>query len=102
VAALTHGLTVAEGKGGWIANTHEFLSPLAQNYWIAIFSWTSCLLMTIAVSLVTKPKPESELRNLVYGFTDIPPEETAPWYKRPGPLAIVVIAVLVALNIIYW
>jgi hypothetical protein len=42
------------------------------------------------------------LHNLVYGVTDIPREENAPWYKRPGPLAIIVLAVLVIVNIIYW
>jgi SSS family solute:Na+ symporter len=52
--------------------------------------------------LVTRPKAETELHNLVYGFTDVPQEGNAPWYKRPGPLAIIVIAVLVVINIIYW
>jgi SSS family solute:Na+ symporter len=101
-AALTHGLTIAEGKGGWITNLHEFPSTMAQNYWIAILSWTTCLLITVAISLVTKPKPENELHNLVYGVTEIPREEDAPWYKRPGPLAIIVIAVLVVMNMLFW
>jgi SSS family solute:Na+ symporter len=101
-AALTHGLTVAEGKGGWIADTHEFISTMAQNYWIAIISWTTCMVVTILISLVTKAKPESELHNLVYGFTELPHDETAPWYKRPGPLAVVVIAILVVVNIYFW
>jgi SSS family solute:Na+ symporter len=52
--------------------------------------------------MLTRPKPESELHNLVYGFTDVPPETTAPWYKRPGPLAIIVVAVLVIMNVIFW
>src|SRR5258707_11984426 len=51
-AAMTHGLTVAEGKGGWIATLHEFPSSMAQNFWIAITAWTTCFLVTIAVSLV--------------------------------------------------
>jgi len=101
-AALVHGLTVAEGKGGWIANTHGFISTMAQNYWIAIISWSVCAVITVVVSLMTKPKPESELHNLVYGFTDIPHEGSAPWYKRPGPLAIIVLGVLVIVNLIYW
>jgi SSS family solute:Na+ symporter len=75
---------------------------MAQSYWIAIISWTTCFVVTIAVSLATKPKPESELKNLVYGFTDVPPEDENPWYKRPAPLAVVVIAVLVIVNVIYW
>ena len=101
-AALTHGLTLAENKGGWIATWHTFPSSMAQNYWIAIISWTTCLVLTILISLFTRPKPESELHNLVYGVTEMPREEGVAWYKRPGPLALIVIAILVVMNIIYW
>jgi SSS family solute:Na+ symporter len=101
-AALTHGFTVAENKGGWIANLHTFPSTMAQNYWIAIISWTVCLVITVLISSVTQPKREEDLHNLVYGVTDIPQEAETPWYKRPGPLAVVVIAVLVVMNIIFW
>ncbi len=99
---LTLGLTVAEGKGGWIAPVHQFSSAMAQNFWIAIISWCSCLVVTVVVTLFTEPKPESELHNLVYGITDLPREEGVAWYKRPGPLAIAVIVVLVIVNLIYW
>src|SRR5207248_538955 len=54
-AAATHGLTVAEHKGGWIANLYEFPSTMAQNFWIAIFAWLACFLVTLAVSMLTKP-----------------------------------------------
>jgi solute:Na+ symporter, SSS family len=102
-AAATHGLTVAEGKGGWLGTVvHTFPTTMAQNYWIAILSWSTCLVITILISLFTTPKPESDLHNLVYGVTDLPKEEDVPWYKRPGPLAIVVIAVLVIMNLIFW
>jgi SSS family solute:Na+ symporter len=100
-AALTHGLTVAEGKGGWIANLHDFPSQMAQNFWIAIFAWTTCFLVTIVVSLATTAPPESQLRGLVYGFTDLPREEGVRWYLRPAPLAIVVAVALVFLNLIF-
>lgn len=99
---MTLGLTVAEGKGGFLGILYQFPSSMAQNFWIAIVAWTVCLVVTFAVTLVTTPKPESELHNLVYGVTDIPHEAGAPWYKRPGPLAVVVIVVLVAVNLIYW
>ena len=101
-ATLTFGLTVAEHKGGWFGVVHTFPSAMAQNFWIAILGWSACLVVTFLVSLVTRPKPEPELHNLVYGVTDIPQEEAAPWYKRPGPLAIIVLAVLVVMNVIYW
>ena len=101
-ATLTHGLTIAEGKGAWIANLHEFPSTMAQNFWIAICAFVACLLVTFVVSLVTKPKADSELHNLVWGVTEFPHEPDAPWYKRPGPLAIVVMGVLVIMNAIFW
>ena len=98
-AALVHGMTVAEGKGGWIGMEHTFPSTMAQNFWIAIFAWSACFLVTIAVSLATRPRPASELTGLVYGLTSIPHESDVPWYKRPGPLALIVVAVLILLNI---
>src|SRR6185312_16495919 len=48
-AAMTHGLTVAEAKGGWIAPLHHFPSTMAQNFWIAIFAWTTCLIVTALI-----------------------------------------------------
>ena len=101
-AAVTHGLTLAEGKGGWLgAVLHTFPSTMAQNFWIAIFAWSTCLVVTLLVSLMSAPKVESELHNLVYGLTAIPHEDV-PWYKRPAPLALIVIAALVLLNVWFW
>ena len=101
-AALTHGLTLAEGKGAWLANLHEFPSTMAQNFWIAIFAWTACFLVTILVSLISRPKPVTELHNLVYGVTEIPREEGARWYERPRTLAIVIAVICIVLNIWFW
>jgi solute:Na+ symporter, SSS family len=101
-AAATHGLTLAEGKGGWLGTVlHTFPSTMAQNFWIAIFAWSTCLLVTVVVSVISTPKPEAELHNLVYGLTQIPHEEV-PWYKRPAPLAAIVIVALVLLNLLFW
>ena len=102
-AAATHGLTLAENKGGWLGSVVQtFPSTMAQNFWIAIFAWTSCFLVTVLVSLLSKPKPLSELHNLVYGLTDIPHDPDQPWFKRPMPLAAVVIVLLIALNLFVW
>ena len=75
---------------------------MAQNFWIAIFAWTTCFVVTIVVSLVTRPKPDAELRDLVYGLTEMPNEAGVVWYKRPGPLAIVVAVICIALNFLFW
>jgi SSS family solute:Na+ symporter len=101
-AALTHGLTMAEDKGGWIASVHEFPSTMAQNFWIAIFAWSACFVVTILVSLVTRPKKDAELESLVYGLTKIPREEGVSWYLRPCPLAGVVAVICIALNFLFW
>ena len=101
-AAATHGLTLAEGKGGWLGTIlHTFPSTMAQNFWIAILAWSTCFLVTVVVSLISAPKAESELHNLVYGLTKIPHEQV-PWYKRPAPLAVIVIAALVLLNLAFF
>jgi solute:Na+ symporter, SSS family len=87
-AAATHGLTIAEGKGGWLGNLHEFPSSMAQNFWIAICAWTTCFLVTLLVSLMTRPRPAEELRGLVYGLTKMPHDEGVSWYLRPAALAV--------------
>jgi SSS family solute:Na+ symporter len=99
VAALTHGLTVAERKGGWIAPLHQFPSAMAQNFYIAIFAWTSCFVVTILVSLLTRPRPPEQLQGLVYGLTKVPHDSGVSWYRKPAPVAVIVVAVLLALNI---
>jgi len=102
-AALTHGLTMAENKGGWLAGPlAQYPSTMAQNFWIAIWAWTTCFVITIVVSLLTKPKADEELHNLVYGLTDVPHDTGVPWHKRPAPLAIVVGIICILLNLIFW
>jgi SSS family solute:Na+ symporter len=101
-ATLTHGLTIAEGKGGWITTLVQFPSTMAQNFWIAIFAWTTCFVVTILVSLATRPREPKELEGLVYGLTKVPHETGVPWYLRPAPLAVVVGILLIILNVIFW
>jgi SSS family solute:Na+ symporter len=98
-AALTHGLTVAEGKGGWLAPLHVFPSTMAQNFWIAIFAWNTCFVVTIVVSLATRPRPEAELEGLVYGLTELPHDRDKAWYLRPAAVATLVGIVLLTLNL---
>ena len=92
-AALTHGLTVAEGKGGWIAHLHEFPST-----WLRIsgspFSPGPRVSSSPSSSVLSPSrKPETELHNLVYGVTDLP-HEAGSLVQTPGPLALIVIVVL--------
>jgi solute:Na+ symporter, SSS family len=82
------------------------LSPhakdMAENMYRALWSWLICVVVTVAVSMVTRPKPISELQGLVYGATDIPSEGNLPWIHRPAFWAAIVIVVFVVVNIIFW
>ncbi len=102
-AAATHGLTLAENKGGWLgASAHTFPSTMAQNFWIAIFAWSACFAVTVLVSLMSRPRPAEELGDLVYGLTKIPHDANLAWYQRPFSLAVVVAIALAALNLLFW
>ncbi len=105
-ALLHHGLTLpadaAPGiHGGWITVLHHYPSDMAQNFWTAIFAFSVNLLVTIAVSLVTKPRPEPELVGLVYSLTPKPVETHLSWYQKPATLAVAVLAILIVLNLVF-
>jgi SSS family solute:Na+ symporter len=105
-AAIHHGLTLPAGdvvgvKGGWLAVTHLYASEMAQNFWTAIWSWSVCFLVTIAVSLATAPRPETELVGLVYGLTPRVSEAASVWWGRPVVVGAIVLSVCLALNLIF-
>ncbi|MGE5647766.1 MAG: sodium:solute symporter family protein [Acidobacteriota bacterium] len=101
-AVLTLALTVAEGKGGWISNVYEFRTAMAQNFWVALITWSVAFAVTILVSLVTQPAPAGELKNLVWSETEFPKEaHEKSWYQKPATLAVIVVILLIALNILY-
>jgi SSS family solute:Na+ symporter len=65
------------------------------------------VLLSVVISLMTTPKPESELTGLVYSLT---PKETRTeavgqgdggWYRKPTLLAAIALAMTIALNIIF-
>ncbi len=106
-AALHHGLTLPHGavvgiKGGWFGVMHVYPSEMAQNFWTAIFAWTTCFVVTIAVSLLTRPRAESELTGLVYSLTTRPKEDELAWYKRPAFLGAIVVGGALVLNFVFW
>ena len=61
------------------------------------------IVLSVVVSLVTKPKPAEELRGLVYSETPRedrtdPHEASYPWYRRTAPLAGIALAMVIVLN----
>ena len=77
---------------------------MAQNFWTAIFAWTTCFVVTIVISLLTRrKKSDDELRGLVYSLTPhFADDDHLRWYAKPAALAVVMLAVTVVLNIIFW
>jgi SSS family solute:Na+ symporter len=106
-AAMHHGLTLPAGmepgiKGGFFGLMHTYPSELAQTFWTAIVAWVTCFVVTILVSLVTRPRPAEELRGLVYSLTPRPSDEDLPFRSRPWVLAVVVLALTFALNLVFF
>ncbi len=106
-AAVHHGLTLPAGaavgvKGGYLGVISTYPSELAQTFWTAIVAWVTCFGVTILASLLTQPRPEEELRGLVYGLTPIAHDEGLPWYQRPVPLAVVVLSLTLLLNLAFF
>ncbi len=110
-AAIHHGLTLPAGaavgvKGGWLTFgggvLHTYGSEFADSFWLAIVAWTVCFVVTIVVSLATKPHDDRDLVGLVYSLTERPKEEHIAWYSRPVAWAVAVVVLCVILNIIFW
>jgi SSS family solute:Na+ symporter len=63
--------------------------------------------VSVAISLATTPKPESELVGLVYSLTpkdSLKHEDTgenAGWYRKPALLAGIVLVLTIGLNILF-
>jgi SSS family solute:Na+ symporter len=74
----------------------------AQNMFRALWCWLICVIVTVVVSLFTKPKPDAELANLVYGLTPLPKEEHVSMFHSPVFWGTVVAIVFVILQIIFW
>src|ERR1700729_2444571 len=76
--------------------------PMAENLYRALWSWIICVVVTVVVSLMTKPVPEEQLSGLVYGITPLPDDGAKTIWQKPIFWAIVVIVVFFILNLIFW
>jgi SSS family solute:Na+ symporter len=75
---------------------------LAQDMYQALWSFLVCVIVTVVVSLATKPKADGELNGLVYGLTAVPSVGNVPIYQKPLFWAGVVVVIFFALNIYFW
>ncbi|MGD1101643.1 MAG: sodium:solute symporter family protein [Terriglobia bacterium] len=88
-------------KLAWIAlSIHA--KPMAENMYRLLWSGIIAVIVTVVVSLLTRPKPVEELTGLVYGCTDIPREGHLPLLKRPVFWAGISFAIFAVLQWIFW
>jgi len=74
----------------------------AQNMFRALWCCLICIIVTFVVSMLTKPKPDSELKDVVYGLTPIPKAENVGWLHSPYFWGAVVFVIFIVLQIIFW
>jgi SSS family solute:Na+ symporter len=80
-----------------------FPSDMAQNFWLASFAFSACLVLTGAISLATqRTKTDEELKGLVYSLTPKLKDQDQAWYLRPAVLGTVLLICCVILNIIFF
>ena len=107
-AAVHHGLTLPAGaavgfKGGFLGSVlHTYPSEMAQNFWTAIFAWTTCLLVTIFVSLFTEPRRDEELKGLVYSLTPVPQDAGCRGTSARARWRLASALATIVLNMIFW
>jgi len=101
-AAISHGLSVAEGKGGWISNLHHFYSTTGQAFSIASVAFLVCTVITIGISLLTTPKLEKELVGLVYSLTPKQKTGNLSWYTNPIYLGVIVLIIVAVFNVLFY
>jgi len=111
VWGLVAGTLSSVGMWAWVKVNPSALSiialssnakDMAENMYRGLWSWIICVVVTVAVSLATKPKPDAELTGLVYGCTEVPSEKGVPLTRRPVFWAALACAVFVLLNVIFW
>ena len=79
-------------------------STQSQNFYGAIIAFVADAVVTVAVSLATRPKPERELAGLVAGVPDPnapPPGPKPPWWQSPALLGFGALGITLVLSLIF-
>lgn len=110
-AGLLAGTVASIGMFAWVHSSPAALryvamsdaaKPMAENMYRALWSWVVCVVVTVVVSLMTKPVPMEQLAGLVYGVTPIPHDGSKTIWEKPIFWAVVVIVVFFILNLLFW
>jgi len=103
-----HAFTIVTGnapgiKGGYLGTVQIFGSDMARNFWLAIFAFASCFILTVVISLATtRTKSDEELKGLVYSLTPRLKDDDQHFLLRPAVFGTILIICCVTLNLIFW
>ncbi|HEX8930014.1 MAG TPA: sodium:solute symporter family protein [Actinomycetota bacterium] len=82
-------------------------SPLSADFWGAVAAFVVDAVVTVGVSLATRPKPDDDLRGLVWGLTktedataERDPAERV-WWRRPAVLGAIALVITALLYLIF-
>jgi len=90
-------------NGGCICHCHSYPVEMAQNFWTAIYAFSTATIVTVTLSFFTRQqKTDEDLRGLVYSLTPRHTEHGVPWFRRTTSLGIAVLAIAAVLTIIFW
>jgi solute:Na+ symporter, SSS family len=99
-AAIIHYILTLHGN-------LTYKSEMIGNFHRSIVAWTVCFILTIMISYLTKPKAESELKNLCFGVRDSSVEAGAvvareSIFAKPGFWGVILLAVTAYLNYLFF
>jgi SSS family solute:Na+ symporter len=77
-------------------------SDMSKNLWQAWWAWVVCFVLTVVISLATRPRPREELVGLVRGLTEATLETDVPLVKRPAFWAALALIAVIGLNVYFW
>jgi len=106
LAAVLIGILSEDALGGWSVGALP-ISGQGASFVAAGAAFVIDIVVSIVVTMATKPKDESELRGLVYSLTpkaDFHDENEGAlaWYQTPTKLAAVGLVMVIILNILFW
>jgi solute:Na+ symporter, SSS family len=100
------GYNIAYFYPGQELQSHDKINVQMLNFYGAIAAFVVDAVVTVAVSLVTQPKPEKELAGLVWGIPDpnAPDPDSVPkpkWWASPKLLGAISGGLVVVLSLIF-
>lgn len=86
--------------------SHATINAQMANFYGAMCAFVATAVLTVAVTLVTRPRPVGELAGLVWGLPDPDSPDAAaaavrePWYRSPGLLGGTALALAALLSVL--